>query len=133
MAAGLDQERWLGAAPIYGQHRGEFWWGDEGRFGVRVSDDPAAADYFVAVVEHGGLAGCDGALRVVERGDDFGGASWFERGRGRLVAMADLDLHAHGPGESGDADPVEAAGAQGASREFGIGAHGDPMAGRIDL
>jgi hypothetical protein len=33
--------------------------------------DPAAANDFVAVVEDGRLAGRNGALRLVECGDDF--------------------------------------------------------------
>jgi len=40
-------------------------------------DDPAAADYFVAVVEDGGLAGGDGALGFVEGGKDFFVAVWI--------------------------------------------------------
>jgi hypothetical protein len=39
-------------------------------------DDPAAADYFVAVVEDGGLAGGDGALGLVEGGEDFDLVDW---------------------------------------------------------
>jgi hypothetical protein len=42
--------------------------------------------------------------------------------------MADLDLDAHGGGERGNADPVEAAGAQGARGQLGVGADGDAVA-----
>ena len=33
-------------------------------------DDPAATDYFVFLIENGGLAGGNGALRFVEDGVD---------------------------------------------------------------
>ncbi len=58
--------------------------------------DPAAADHNVAVVENRGLAGRDGALRLVEGGEDFVFARALnDRWRG-LVAMANLHRDAHG-------------------------------------
>ena len=38
---------------------------------VETLNDPATADYHIAVVEYGGLAGRDGALRLVEGHQDF--------------------------------------------------------------
>ena len=115
-------------------------------------DDPAAANYFVTVVEDGGLAGGYGALGVVEGGEDFlfqwsripgpqmrgtGGTlgrrdKGFEGGPGGVVAVADLDFYAHGGGEGGDADPVEAAGAESLGGEFGVGAYRDLVRVRVD-
>jgi hypothetical protein len=33
---------------------------------IRQLQNPTAADYFVAIVEDGGVAGGDGALRLIE-------------------------------------------------------------------
>ena len=49
------------------------------------------------------------------------------------MAVANLDLHAHGRGEGGNADPVEAIGAQFACGEFRIGAYSNAMACGVDL
>lgn len=97
------------------------------------SDDPAAADYFVVVVEDSGLAGGDGALGFVEGGQDFAGFGRLEGGPGGVVAVADFDLDAQGGGERGNADPVEAAGAEGARGELFVGAHGDAVGGGVNV
>jgi hypothetical protein len=49
------------------------------------------------------------------------------------VAVADLDLDAEGGGERGNANPVEAAGAEGAGGQLLVGADGDAVAGGVDL
>src|SRR5260370_42467991 len=48
------------------------------------SAEPAAAEDEVAVVEYGGLAGGDGALRGVERHARDGGIERLDCGRGRV-------------------------------------------------
>ena len=49
------------------------------------------------------------------------------------MAVTDLDLHTHGDGEFGNADPVDAVGAQSRGGEFGVGADGDAVARGVDL
>ena len=44
------------------------------------------------------------------------------------MAMADLDLDAHGSGQRGDADPVEPTDAERARCEFRVGADCDTVA-----
>lgn len=73
-------------------------------------DDPAAAGYFVALIENGGLAGGDGALGFVEGGLDAVGGGDAEGGGGGFVAVADFDGDADAFAGLGDRDPVEAVG-----------------------
>src|SRR5260370_33837661 len=54
------------------------------------SAEPAAAEDEVAVVEYGGLAGGDGALRGVERHARDGGIERLDCGRRRFVLVADF-------------------------------------------
>ena len=39
-------------------------------------EDPATTDYFVAVIKNSGLAGGDGALRLVKHCEDFPFEHW---------------------------------------------------------
>jgi hypothetical protein len=100
-------------------------------------DDPAAAYYFVSVVEDRGLAGGDGSLGVVEGGFYFGLANHADGGRGWFVTVANLRPHSHFAAhfafEPWDGNPVEVAGSEGLRRGFGVGAHGNAMARVIDL
>ena len=67
-------------------------------FAVRFPGDPAAAQHAVIAVEHDGLAGGDGGLRLIEL--DFGPAALKARdprGGGR-VAVPDFSLSVE-PGE----------------------------------
>src|SRR6185369_5839478 len=93
---------------------------------------PAAANDFVAVIEDGRLAGSDGALRLVERGDDFAGDRRLKRSPGGLMAVTDLDFYAHGGGQLGNADPIELSRAQSRRGKFGVSANGDTVAGGIN-
>src|SRR5579863_3586234 len=84
----------------------------------RLLGDPAAADYDIAVIENCSLSRCDGALGLVEGGEDFVVAYALDYGRGGLVAMANLHRHAHRLAQIFDGDQVYAAGAQGARVEM---------------
>src|SRR5215472_955222 len=89
-------------------------------------DDPAAADYFVFVVEDGGLAGGDGALGFVEECVNRVVIDAGEGGHGRGVAMANLGGYADGFafGKAGDGDPVEPVRVQVARVEVLVRAYG---------
>src|SRR5260370_26334548 len=69
----------------------------------RRSAEPAAAEDEVAVVEYGGLAGGDGALRGVERHARDGGIERHDCGRRRVVLVAGFweGTGARGPRVSG--------------------------------
>src|SRR6202035_3680923 len=105
--------------------------------------DPAAADDLVALIEDGGLAGGDGALRLVEGGKNAVGgvirgafrAYRRERGPGRIVAMANLDLDAQSLAgvKAGHRDPVEAIGIEFAAEQVLVRAHRDLVRARMDL
>ena len=101
-------------------------------------NNPAAADYFIAVIEYCGLARSYGALGFIEGGVYFGAVllvrcmQCFECGPGGLVAVTDLDLHAHRTSERRNADPVAAVGAEGARGQLGVGAYGDTVAVGVD-
>jgi hypothetical protein len=56
--------------------------------------DPAAAYYFVVLIENGRLAGGDGSLRLIEDGVDFVVAVAVQGGCRGDVAVADLDRDA---------------------------------------
>ena len=99
-----------------------------------ASADPAAAYYFVVLIEDGGLAGSDGSLRLVEDGVDLvvavavqGGCSWD-------VTMSNLDGDAEffALVEIGDGDPVEAVGVEVAREEIVVGAYGDLVGVWVD-
>src|SRR6267378_12333 len=64
----------------------------------RRSAEPAAAEDEVAVVEYGGLAGGDGALRGVERHARDGGIERLDCGRSRFVLVADFAVGPQGGG-----------------------------------
>src|SRR6266567_3127280 len=74
--------------------------------------DPAAADRNVPIVENRGLAWRDGALRLVEGGEDFVFADSLNRGPSGLVAMANLHAHAHRLAQIVHGDQVHAPGAR---------------------
>jgi hypothetical protein len=96
-------------------------------------DDPAAAGYFVFLIEDGGLAGGDGALGLVEEGADLVVVDAGEGGHCGDVAVADLDADADGFGELGDGYPVEAVGEEVARHEIGVGANGDLVGVGVDV
>jgi hypothetical protein len=88
----------------------------------KALEDPAAAGYFVALVEDCGLAWCDGALRLVEGGFDLVVPDDAEGCGGWLVAVADLDSHADGLCGFGDGDPIEAVGGERGGEKLIVGA-----------
>jgi hypothetical protein len=94
--------------------------------------DPAAADDLVPAVEDGGLAGSDGALRLVEESVDAIVAVGPQCSPGRFMAMANLDLHAEFVGETFDGNPVEAVGVEFASEEFFVRADDDAVRVGVD-
>src|SRR5579872_3627963 len=60
------------------------------RWPLATSFNPPSANHHIAVIEHHGLAGRDGALRLVEGGDHLAiAASLDHRGSG-LMTMPDL-------------------------------------------
>jgi hypothetical protein len=89
--------------------------------------DPTASDYFVFLIEDGGLAGGDGSLGLVEEGVDGVVVDAAERGHGWGVAMADLcaDSDGFSFGEAWDGDPVEAVGEEVAGEEIFVGSYSD--------
>src|SRR5579863_8465688 len=99
----------------------------------RLLGDPAAADYDIAVIENCSLSRCDGALGLVEGGEDFVVAYALDYGRGGLVAMANLHRHPHRLVKIVDRDQVYAAGAQGARVEMLFPADDDLLISAADL
>ena len=69
----------------------------------------AAAEDDIAVVKDGGLAGGDGALRFVESNARRGFTQRLNRGRGRIVPVANLDAGANGRFQHGKRDPIHIA------------------------
>ena len=58
--------------------------------------DPSTADDEIAVIEDNSLSGSDGALGIVKGDANFAVSGRLNYGGCRLMAMADLCLHAHG-------------------------------------
>src|ERR1700687_319945 len=77
-------------------------------------NDPATANHDITIVEHCRLSRSDGALRLVERNEDFVVRASFNHGRGGLVTMANLHGDSHGLAKVIHRDEVHAAGTQGA-------------------
>src|ERR1700691_334244 len=96
-------------------------------------DDPAAAYYFIFVVEDGSLAWGYGSLGVVEGGFYFAVIGHANCGRGWFVAVTNLGSDSHLAFEMRDGNPVEFAGAESLCGRFGVAADCDAMAGVIDL
>ena len=97
--------------------------------------DPAAAYYFVVLIEDGGLAGGDGSLRLVEDGVDLVFAVAVQGGCSGDVTVADLngDAKLFAFVEIGDGDPVEAVGVEVAREEIFVGAYGDLVGVGVDV
>ncbi len=84
--------------------------------------NPAPADDHVSVIEHGGLPGRDGPLRLVESDQDLIRPGGLEQGGGRLVPVADLDRDPYRFAQLGFGNQVDAVGPQGAGLELLVGA-----------
>src|SRR5580704_15845135 len=70
--------------------------------------DPPATDHDVAVIEYGGLAGRDGALRLIEVGEDLVIAGLLDHGGCAFVAMANLHGNPHRLGQVFDRNQIRA-------------------------
>src|SRR5271157_1512336 len=84
------------------------------KFLLRGVLDPTAADDDVTVVEDGGLAGGDGALRLVKGNSDFVRPGGFNNGWCRLMLVADLHGDPHGLAQLGHRNQVHPASAESA-------------------
>src|SRR5208282_381001 len=79
--------------------------------------DPTAADYDVAIVENGSLAGGERALRLVEGDSNLVRPCGFRRfndGRRGLMLVADLHCHPHGLAQLGGRNQIHSVSAESA-------------------
>jgi hypothetical protein len=99
---------------------------------IRLSD-PTPAYYDIAIVEHCGLAGSDGALRQLERNNDFIFTSFFDHGWSRFVTVANFYRDTHWLTEILDRDQIHTMGAQRARVKMLIAAYDNLLVSSVDL
>ena len=89
------------------------------------SQNRAAADYYVAIIQHYGLAAGDGTLRLIKFHFHLAVRQRAHGGGLLGLAVAGLGLYTHGGGQFGDRDPVEVPGYQRSGEQFALGADSD--------
>src|SRR5580704_4549229 len=80
--------------------------------------NPSAAYNYISIVKDRRLSGGDGALRLVERDQNFVVSRLFDQGRSALMAMADFHSDSHGLAQLVHRDQIDPMCAQSAGVEF---------------